>query len=232
MSNKSTVRKIAAAVITSAALSISVTPAFAFLGLGGGGNIAKETTQIASWAAQYAQMIQEYNQLVEEYRSLNGIRGMASLVNNPKLRRYLPDEYKDVLKQGYGDWQALRSAIDNPIGSDGLYKQRRDQLSIDEAMALESYKQASRRFGDIQILLDKINDASIPDAKDMQDLQARIQAEQVMLQNESAKLAMLKNLQEIQKQKLQERAFRNDEAMRRKQGAIATMKTPEELFGN
>jgi len=70
---------------------------------------------------------------------------------------------------------------------------RRDQLAIDEAMALESYKQASRRFGDIQVLLDKINDASIPDAKDMVDLQARIQAEQVMMQNEASKIAMMKN---------------------------------------
>lgn len=226
MNIKRTVSVVAAA----AALAFTALPANAFLGFGGS-NIAKETTQIASWIAQYAQMVQEYNQLVEEYRSLNGIRGMASLVNNPQLRRYLPDEYKNILSQGYGDWQALRTALDNPVGSNALYNQRRDQLSIDEAMTLESYKQASRRFNDIQILLDKINDASIPDAKDMQDLQARIQAEQVMMQNESAKIAMMKNLQDIQKQKMQERAQRNDKEMRRKPGVIATMRAPEEIFG-
>ena len=98
-------------------------------------------------------------------------------------------------------------------------------------MALESNKQASRRFGDIQVLLDKINDASIPDAKDMVDLQARIQAEQVMMQNEASKIAMMKNLQEIQKQKMQEQARINDKEMRRKPGIIATMRAPEELFG-
>ncbi len=224
------IKRTFSVVATAAALAFTASPASAFLGLGGGSNIAKETTQIASWAAQYIQMIEEYNQLVEEYRSLNGMRGMASLVNNPQLRRYLPDEYKNVLSQGYGDWQALRGALDNPIGSNSLYKQRRDQLSIDEAMALESYKQASRRFKDIQVLLDKINDSSTPDAKDMLDLQARIQAEQVMMQNESAKIAMMKNLQEIQKQKMQERAIRNDKEMRRKPGTIATMRTPEEIF--
>ena len=224
------IKRTFSVVATAAALAFTASPASAFLGLGGGSNIAKETTQIASWAAQYIQMIEEYNQLVEEYRSLNGMRGMASLVNNPQLRRYLPDEYKNVLSQGYGDWQALRGALDNPIGSNSLYKQRRDQLSIDEAMALESYKQASRRFKDIQVLLDKINDSSTPDAKDMLDLQARIPAEQVMMQNESAKIAMMKNLQEIQKQKMQERAIRNDKEMRRKPGTIATMRTPEEIF--
>lgn len=226
MNIKRTVSVVAAA----AALAFTALPANAFLGFGGS-NIAKETTQIASWIAQYAQMVQEYNQLVEEYRSLNGIRGMASLVNNPQLRRYLPDEYKNILSQGYGDWQALRTALDNPVGSSNLQKLRRDQLAIDEAMALESYKQASRRFSDIQVLLDKINDASIPDAKDMVDLQARIQAEQVMMQNESTKIAMMKNLQDIQKQKMQEQAQRNDKEMRRKPGVIATMRAPEELFG-
>ena len=181
------IKKTVSVAAAAAALAFTAIPANAFLGFGGS-NIAKETTQIASWIAQYAQMVQEYNQLVEEYRSLNGIRGMASLVNNPQLRRYLPDEYKNILSQGYGDWQALRTALDNPVGSSNLQKLRRDQLAIDEAMALESYKQASRRFGDIQVLLDKINDASIPDAKDMVDLQARIQAEQVMMQNEASKI--------------------------------------------
>ena len=157
------IKKTVSVAATAAALAFTAIPANAFLGFGGS-NIAKETTQIASWIAQYAQMVQEYNQLVEEYRSLNGIRGMASLVNNPQLRRYLPDEYKNILSQGYGDWQALRTALDNPVGSTNLQKYRRDQLAIDEAMTLESYKQASRRFNDIQVLLDKINDASIPDA--------------------------------------------------------------------
>ena len=224
------IKKTVSVAATAAALAFTALPANAFLGFGGS-NIAKETTQIASWIAQYAQMVQEYNQLVEEYRSLNGIRGMASLVNNPQLRRYLPDEYKNILSQGYGDWQALRTALDNPVGSTNLQKYRRDQLAIDEAMTLESYKQASRRFNDIQVLLDKINDASIPDAKDMQDLQARIQAEQVMMQNEASKIAMMKNLQAIQQRKMDEQATRNDQTMRRKPGVIANFGTPSNVFG-
>ncbi len=219
------------AIAIASALTFTTTPASAFLGFGGS-NIAKETTQIASWIAQYAQMVQEYNQLVEEYRSLNGIRGMASLVNNPQLRRYLPDEYRDILSRGYGDWQALRSALDNPVGSTNLQKYRRDQLAIDEAMTLESYKQASRRFGDIQVLLDKINDASIPDAKDMQDLQARIQAEQVMMQNEASKIAMMKNLQDIQQRKITAQGRINVREMRNAPGSFATIQTEDELFGS
>lgn len=224
------IKKTLAVTFTAAGLIFTAGPASAFLGFGKS-NIATETTQLASWAAQYAQMIQEYNQLVEEYRSLNGIRGMAGLVNNPQLRRYLPDEYRNILSQGYGDWQALRSIIDNPLGNANLQKKRRDQLAIDEAMVLEGYKQASRRFGDIQVLLDKINDTNIPDAKDMQDLQARIQAEQVMMQNESSKLAMLKTLQDIQQRKLAEQGRVNVRQMRKAQGSFATTRSEAELFG-
>lgn len=226
----SKINKTLAAIFTAISMMFMATPASAFLGFGKS-NIATETTQLASWAAQYAQMIQEYNQLVEEYRSLNGIRGMAGLVNNPQLRRYLPDEYRNILSQGYGDWQALRSIIDNPLGSTNLHKRRRDQLAIDEAMVLEGYKQASRRFSDIQVLLDKINDTSIPDAKDMQDLQARIQAEQVMMQNESSKLAMLKTLQDIQQRKISEQGRVNVREMRKAAGSFATTRSEAELFG-
>jgi type IV secretion system protein VirB5 len=46
-------------------------------------------------------------------------------------------------------------------------------------------------------LLDKVNAA--PDAKDIADLQARIQVEQVMLQNESNKLQALQQLAAAQR---------------------------------
>ena len=77
-------KKLATIIATAALTTAAVTPAHALFGGGGGG--AKEITQITSWAAQYIQMVREYNQLVEEYKSLNGVRGMADLVNNPAAR--------------------------------------------------------------------------------------------------------------------------------------------------
>jgi type IV secretion system protein VirB5 len=56
---------------------------------------------------------------------------------------------------------------------------------------------ASQRFADIQVLLDKVNDA--PDPKDMADLQGRIQAEQVMMANEQNKLNMMSYLAQAQR---------------------------------
>ncbi|CAN7655198.1 P-type DNA transfer protein VirB5 [Acidovorax sp. LjRoot129] len=228
MKTKTTQFAVAIAIAISCS-SVTV-PAYAFLGMGGATDIAKESTQMARWILQYAQMYEQYTQLVKTYNSLNGTRGMASLVNNPALRHYLPADYENILGKGYGNWQPLRASIEDPIGNQKLYKNRRDQVAIDEAMALESYRQASRRFQDIQVLLDRVNAA--PDAKDIADLQGRIQAEQVMLQNESVKLAMLKNLQEIQQRKMAEQASRNYMDSLSRPGALGAPRSAHEIFGN
>ena len=78
------------------------------------------------------------------------------------------------------------------------------QAAINRAGAEEGYKTASQRFSDIQVLLDKIDAA--PDAKDIADLQARIQAEQVMMQNEANKLVMLQQLASAQRDLQQQQA--------------------------
>ena len=193
-------KKLATVMAAAALATAAVTPAHALFG--GGRGVATEVTQVASWAAQYIQMVREYNQLVAEYSSLNGIRGMADLVNNPAARKYLPDDYMSVLSTGYGTWESLKSAMESDFKNLSSAERRKrllKQIAIDEAMTSEAYKKASERIRDIQILLNKVNDA--PDAKDIADLQARIQAETTMLQNEQAKISMMVKLQEIQEKK-------------------------------
>lgn len=164
--------------------------------------VAQEVTQVISWALQYQQMVEEFQQLEETYRSLNGARGMEELVNNPEIRKYLPEDYAGVLQQGYGNWLELRQLLESTEGNKSIYDRTRDKLAIDEAMTQEAYRQASKRIQDIQVLLDKLKDT--PDAKDIADLQGRIQAEQAMIQNERVKLSMLQSLQAIEARKLAE----------------------------
>ena len=194
-------KKLATVMAAAALATAAVTPAHALFG--GGRGVATEVTQVASWAAQYIQMVREYNQLVAEYSSLNGIRGMADLVNNPTARKYLPDDYMEALSNGYGDWKALKELLDKDsqnLSTEERYKKVVKQIAIDEAMTAAAYKKASERIRDIQILLNKVNDA--PDAKDIADLQGRIQAESAMLQNEQAKISMMVKMQDIQQRKL------------------------------
>jgi type IV secretion system protein VirB5 len=119
--------------------------------------------------------------------------------------KYLPDEYQEILSNGAGQWEAIRNATFE-ISESGLspssdavqaFEQNAKQAAINRASAEMAYRTSSQRFNDIQVLLNRVNTA--PDAKDIADLQARIQAEQVMMQNEANKLQALALLMAAQR---------------------------------
>jgi type IV secretion system protein VirB5 len=188
-------------------VGFSAAPAHAGIPVIDAANLGQAIQQVIAWGQQYQQMTQQYQKLQAQFNSLNGSRGMASLVNNPALRKYLPSDYQTILNNGYGNSQAIRNAAkvygveQTSLGSaTDVYKAfdtNAKQSSLNRATTEEAYKQAHQRFDTIQVLLDKVNDA--PDAKDMADLQARIQAEQVMMQNEQVKLNMLAQLADAQR---------------------------------
>jgi len=172
-----------------------------------GANLAQAIQQLTAWSKQYQQMVEQIQSMQRAYENVSGIRNMGDLVNNPTLRQYLPAEYQQILSQGVGQWEAIRNAAKTfdiaftslSASSDAAkaFEQVANQAAINRATAEEAYNTASQRFSDIQVLLDKVNSA--PDAKDVADLQARIQAEQVMMQNEANKLQMLSQLSSAQR---------------------------------
>lgn len=186
-------------------------------------NLANSVQQVVAWGEQYTQMaqqyqqlVQQYNQAVQQYNSLNGIRGMANLVNNPEVRRYLPNEWSQAMNimSNPGGYTNLQSSMNNiksatrvmgieqtnldPNSAAGrAFVGSQNQAAMNRAMGEEGFRQASERITAIQTLIDKVNGA--PDQKDVLDLQARIQAEQAMVQNESVKLALMSQLQQAQR---------------------------------
>jgi type IV secretion system protein VirB5 len=182
-------------------------PAHAGIPVIDGANLAQAIQQVTAWAQQYQQMVEQIQQMQQAYNNLNGVRNMGSLVNNPVSRKYLPDDYQTILSNGVGQWEAIRDAAKKfEIASTSLsassdaaraFEQVAKQAAINRAGAEEAYRTASQRFSDIQVLLDRVNSA--PDAKDIADLQGRIQAEQVMMQNEANKLQMLAQLASAQR---------------------------------
>jgi type IV secretion system protein VirB5 len=174
--------------------------------------------QLGELKKQYDTMQQQYQQLQQTYNSISGIRNMGDIVNNPALRKYLPPDYQQVLKLGTGvtsgNYGTLDGAVNGmkqatkilDIGDTGLdpnspagksYQNAQTQAAVNRVLAEESFRQSGARIDDLQQLLNKVNNA--PDDKDIQDLQARIQAEQVMLQNEQIRLASLAQLAQSQR---------------------------------
>lgn len=178
-------------------------------GVSNAARLAEFMQTTAHYAKELAQMKQQYDQLVRNWENMSGIRKMADLVNNPLLRSYLPDDYQDILGEAGNVGKDMGKAVNemrsaarvfglDTAGMDEssavfrLWENSRSQNALDRVLGEKALARASARFKDIQELLDKVNDA--PDDKDIQDLQARIGAEQAMLANEQSKLSMLEFL--------------------------------------
>lgn len=161
------------------------------------GAIAQLVRQVATLEQQLQNAEQQLGQAREQYRSMTGGRGMQNLLAGTQ-RNYLP-----------ASWDQLGSALAVPMRSTvnanavlgpaqvaALSPSERQHLSAARTNAAllavaaqEAYATTSRRFDAIQQLI-----AAIPSAQDQKgilDLQARIEAEQGMLTNESTKLAVL-----------------------------------------
>ncbi len=140
-------------------------------------------------------------------QAMTGSRGMQNLLSGTN-RNYLPTNWSTIaslVTQTGGAYQALGQAVRNLITANAVLTPAQiSQLSPTEqanltaarenAATLEAVSQAalanaSNRFASLQQLIQAIPSAT--DQKGALDLQARIQAEQAMLENEHIKLQEL-----------------------------------------
>jgi type IV secretion system protein VirB5 len=157
--------------------------------------------QLVQQVQQMQQALQtaqnQLNQAQREYQSITGLRGMQNLLSNVN-RNYLPPT-----------WAQLSTGLASPIQSQvsanavltsaqvaALSPAEQQQLNaarnnaaLLQVATQEAYATTSGRFASVQTLINAIPSAT--DQKGILDLQARIQAEQGMLQTDSTKLNML-----------------------------------------
>ena len=163
-----------------------------------GANLVQAIQQVLSWTQQL-----EYMQ--HQIKNTSGIRNMGTLAQTERL--YLPLNYPEIIQNGAGAWHTIHAAskvfdisisrLDAHSASGKAFAEIARQYAINRAVAEEAYKTAGKRFAAIQTLMDRINSA--PDDKDVQDLQARLSAEQVMMQNEMNRLKTLAMLAQAQR---------------------------------
>ena len=87
----------------------------------------------------------------------------------------------------------IRSANEHGLSGDvaDLYDSGNQNTATWLGQSQKSLEQAQERFSELTGLVGQVSNS--PDQKDVLDLQARIGAEEVMLQNEMAKLSMLRS---------------------------------------
>ncbi|MBS0341343.1 MAG: type IV secretion system family protein [Proteobacteria bacterium] len=168
--------------------------------------------QISAMGRQLEQLQASREQLEQTYGSTTGTRGMEQLLpTSDAQRNYLPHDYKGLMGLANGsttEYSGLASQVQSMMNANRiLSSSQMDALSPDMrqivedgrqssallgAMTQSAYQNTSQRFFALQRLIDAIGRTNDPKA--IQELQARVQAEQNMLTNEQTKLQSLYQL--------------------------------------
>jgi type IV secretion system protein VirB5 len=164
--------------------------------------IGQLASQAATLGQQLSEMKNQVTQLKNTYDSLNGSRGLGTIMNNPALRNYLPQDWQNVydsVKQGgYAGLSGTAKTLYTQIYDSCKHITVDDQRlacessavkgAQDKGFALDAYSKAQDRMTQIDQLMAKVNDTQDPKA--IAELQARIATEQANIQNEQTKLQM------------------------------------------
>jgi len=154
-------------------------------------------------------------QAQQAYAAITGGRGMELLLAGT-IRNYLPVNWAQLLAGAGALGADVAATIDrNAIltaditanfspGEAAVLRARRSAVALNEALARQELANVSARFDAIQQLINAIPRAE--DEKAVLDLQARIQAEQGMLENENSKLHVLYEAAQSQEQTARQRA--------------------------
>lgn len=170
------------------------------------GAIAQLVSELQTLEQQVETARQQLAQAQSEYQAITGGRGMERLLSGT-VRNYLPPTWDDVRSAlaGGGAFQGLSGQLQlavsaNTVLSDAQLSElapadrqsllaTRQSTAVQQVLAQQALIVTSERFASLQQLIDAIPSAT--DEKGILDLQARIAAEQDMLQNEQAKLGLL-----------------------------------------
>lgn len=176
--------------------------------------ILKHVESITQLRAQLDTLNQQLGEAQQLYASLNKLTNMAdvaSLLNDPSIRKALPSNFaaiEELLKGSGSDVfgesasrhleanTTYRSHADDFYAQELQRVQKRNagQVSLGEQM----YEAATRRIDGIDQLRKQISSAS--DAKEIADLQARLQAESAFLQTDMLRMQGLQMIQQAQLQ--------------------------------
>ncbi|MDO9204392.1 P-type DNA transfer protein VirB5 [Methylotenera sp.] len=210
-----------------ASVSTTFTPAYAAgIPVIDAANLVNTLENIEKWKLQLTAMKDQFDQQVKQYTSLTGNRGFGTLLNDPALKKYLPDDWKNVYNQ------VLSPALEHPaicVGFAGVEftrcetqakKHYQDQMGYENA-----YNTSVALQNQVQGLIDGISTTTDP--KDIAELQARIAGEQTKVLNAMMQMQLSTQLAEIKnKLVIQQQKEANYAATKARIGVAGTYPTP------
>lgn len=190
-------------------------------------SIAQLVRQLSTMAQQLTTLQNQLTQEEAQYRAITGDRGMENLLSGQN-RNYLPTDWNSLLASAIPSttgYPALTSNVQSNLTANAVLTPSqvaalpsidqvqlsadRQNMALVEATVQQALAATSARFNSLQQLIAAIGTA--PDAKASLDLQARVAAEQAMVQNDQTKLQILYQAAQVQEsiqaQRSQEQAI-------------------------
>lgn len=176
--------------------------------------IAKQIESIIQLKSQLDALNRQIQQAQQLYGSLNKLTNMADIagvLNDPSIRKALPEDFSTIerLLKGSGSG-ALGDAASKFLSDNSTYKTSANDFYAQElsrvqnrnagqmSLGQQMYDAATKRIDGIDQLRQQISSAS--DAKDIADLQARLQAETAFLQTDVLRMQGLQMVQQAERQ--------------------------------
>ncbi|QTP58234.1 type IV secretion protein [Billgrantia antri] len=150
-------------------------------------NLAQQILQVEHMLSQLEQLQDQLETANRQLDSMSGSRGLAGVIDSAYDTAVNVDPNQVLSAAG------VRSANEHGLSGDvaDLYDSGNQNTATWLGQSQKSLEQAQERFSELTGLVAEVNNS--PDQKDVLDLQARIGTEEVLLQNEMAKLTMLRS---------------------------------------
>jgi type IV secretion system protein VirB5 len=166
-------------------------------------NLVQTIQQVIHDITKIQNQVHQITQLQSQLASINGVRNLGNVFDNPMLRNYVPAEaYTFVNAVNYGGYaglagtgRALRDAsmVYNCMDLAGDERTRCQaalaQPYQHKGLLQDAMTAAAGRLAQIQSLMNQINLTT--DQKAVQEIQARIGAENALLAHEATQIQML-----------------------------------------
>jgi len=169
-------------------------------------NLIQTILQVLNDVTKISNQVQQITELQNQLNSINGIRNLGDVFDSPMLKNYVPAEaytyFNAVNTSGYsglnGTAKALRDAgmVYNCMDLAGAARTDCQatlaQPYQQKGLLQDAMKSAAGRLSQIQSLMSQIN--ATTDQKAVQEIQARIGAENALLAHEVSQVQMLQGM--------------------------------------
>ena len=169
-------------------------------------NLVQTIQQVVNDITAIGNQVQQITQLQSQLNSINGVRNLGNVFNDPSLRNYVPAEAYTYLNaintSGYGGLnptaKTLRDAgmvyncLDRTGAARTACQSSLAQPYQQKGLLQDAMKAAGGRLSQINALMGQIN--STTDQKAVQEIQARISAENALLAHEVSQVQMLQGM--------------------------------------